>query len=88
MSTAELISLLSILILTGGISLSDLYIIDRAQAMESNCNREILSLLPCPSGSDSQRSSVIASVSTVQEEEENINIGIIDGSSDASHSRE
>jgi hypothetical protein len=84
MPTTGLLLLLTILILAGGISLSNLYTVDRAQAVESNCDRKILSLLQCPSDSDSEGSSVIASARTVQEEKENVNIGSIDGTSDAS----
>jgi hypothetical protein len=82
MSTAGLLSLLSILILCTGIFLSNLYTADRAQAVQSNCEF----LLLCPSGSDSEGSSIIASARTVQEEKENINIsiGIIDGTSGTS----
>jgi hypothetical protein len=84
MSTAGLLSLLSILILTGGIPLSNLYTFDRAYAMESVCNGKTLNLLPCSLGSESDGSSVIASAKTVQEEKENVNIGTIDATSGTS----
>jgi hypothetical protein len=86
MPITGLLLLLTILILSTGISLSNLYTVDRAQALESNCDRKILSLLPCPSGSDSEASAVIASARTVGEEKENVNtgIGIIDDTSGTS----
>jgi hypothetical protein len=74
MSTTGLLLLLTILILS---TASSLYTIDRAQAVESNCDDEILSLLSCSLGSESGGSSIIASARTAQEYTENATLGIV-----------
>lgn len=77
MSTTGLLLPLSILILFTGIPLSSPYTIDRAQAVESNCDDEILSLLPCSLGSENGRSSIITSARTAQEYKENVTLGTV-----------
>jgi hypothetical protein len=74
MSTTGLLLLLSILILS---TVFSLYTIDRAQAVESICDGEILSLLPCSLSSENGRSSIIASARTIQEYKENVTLGIV-----------
>lgn len=76
MSTTGSLLPLSILILSTGILLSSLYTIDRAQAVESNCDDELLSLLPCSLGAEN-RSSSITSARTAQEYKENVTLGTI-----------
>ena len=53
MTTANMFLLLSILILTGGMSFTNLNIVDSVLAKEPVCNLEIQSLLPCTLGSES-----------------------------------
>ena len=81
MATASSFLLLSIIILTSGISFTNLYTIDAVLAKEPVCNLEILSLLPCTLGSESRGSSVSASSETVQEQKENDNNNDIDSTS-------
>ena len=50
MTTASMFLLLSILILTGGTLITNLYTADSVLAKESVCNLEILSMLPCTLG--------------------------------------
>lgn len=76
MATTGSFLLLSILILTGGISFVSLYTIDNAFATELNCSPEILPLLGCSSKSDYKEALAIASAKAVQEEKENPDIGI------------
>jgi hypothetical protein len=64
MSTVGLFLLLSIFILTGEKLLTNLYTFERELAVESNCDPKILSLLGYSSGSDNERSFVIASDDT------------------------
>ena len=78
MSTAKPFLLLSILILTGGMSFTNLHTIDSALAIESECDLKILSQLSCISGSVNERSSVIASIGIAQEQKENASVGIND----------
>ena len=52
MTTANMFLLLSILILTGGMSFTSLNIVDCVLAKEPVCNLEIQSLLPCTLGSE------------------------------------
>lgn len=75
MSTTGSLLPLSILILSTGILLSSLYT-DRAQAVESNCDDELLSLLPCSLGAEN-RSSSITSARTAQEYKKNVTLGTI-----------
>ena len=75
MTTANMFLLLSILILKGGMSFTNLNIVD------SVCNLEIQSLLPCTLGSESGGSSVSASSGTVHEQKENDNNKDIDSTS-------
>jgi hypothetical protein len=81
MTTASSFLLLSIIILTSGISFTNLYTIDSVLAKEPFCNLEILSLLPCTLGSENRGSSVSASSGTVQEQKENDNNNDIDSTS-------
>jgi hypothetical protein len=78
MTTAKSFLLLSILILTGGTSFTNLYTIDSALAIELECDLEILSQLTCTSGSVNERSSVIAFTGIAQEQKENADVGIND----------
>ena len=50
MTTASMFLLLSILILTGGTLITNLYTADSVLAKEPVCNLEILSMLPCTLG--------------------------------------
>lgn len=81
MTTANMFLLLSILILTGGMSFTNLNIVDSVLAKEPVCNFEIQSLLPCTLGSESGVSSVSASYGTVHEQKENDNNKDIDSTS-------
>ena len=81
MTTANMFLLLSILILTGGMSFTNLNIVDSVLAKEPVCNLEIQSLLPCTLGSESGGSSVSASSGTVHEQKENDNNKDIDSTS-------
>ena len=81
MTTASMFLLLSILILTGGTLITNLYTADSVLAKESVCNLEILSMLPCTLGFESRGSSVSASSGTVQEQKENDNNNDIDSTS-------
>jgi len=76
MSTAELFSLISILILTGAMSLTCLYTFERALAVESNCDPKIQSLFGCPLVSAKERSFALVSAKIAEGEKENIDIGI------------
>jgi hypothetical protein len=76
MSTAGLPLLLSILILTGGISLANLHNIDNALALETSCDAKIQSLLACPSGYDRVGSPAIASAKAPDGDKKGIDIGI------------
>jgi hypothetical protein len=77
MTVAKPFLLLSILILTGGISFTNLYTIESVLAIESGSDPRILSQhLSCGSGSVNGRSSVIASIGTVHEQKENAYVGI------------
>jgi hypothetical protein len=76
MSTVRLFLLITILVLTGGMTLMNLYTFDRALAVESNCDPKIRSLLGCPLGSDNEESFAIASAKTVAGQKENPDIGI------------
>lgn len=76
MSTAGLFSLISILILTGGMSLTSLYTFERALAVESNCDLKIQSLFGCPLVSAKERFFALDSAKTVEGEKENVDIGI------------
>ncbi|MGH9983041.1 MAG: hypothetical protein ACRD8W_03695 [Nitrososphaeraceae archaeon] len=67
---------LSILILAGGILLANLFVVDSALATESDCDPKILSLFPCASGSESERSFVNSSARSLQEEKKNLEIDI------------
>ena len=81
MTTANMFLLLSILILKGGMSFSNLNIVDSVLAKKPVCNLEIQSLLPCTLGSESGGSSVSASSGTVHEQKENDNNKDIDSTS-------
>ena len=81
MTTANMFLLLSILILTGGMSFTNLNIVDCVLAKEPVCNLEIQSLLPCTLGSETGGSSVSASSGTVHEQKENDNNKDIDSTS-------
>jgi hypothetical protein len=85
-STTRSISLLSILILTGGVPFLNLYAIDNALAVESRCTSELQHRLFCVSASESQRSST-ASSRGIQEEDKDVDIGIegIDSTSGTNH---
>lgn len=76
MSTAELFSLISILILTGAMSLTCLYTFERALAVESNCDPKIQSLFGCPLVSAKERSFALDSAKIAEGEKENSDIGI------------
>jgi hypothetical protein len=77
MTVAKLFLSLSILILTGGMSFTNLYTIDSVLAIEFECDLKILSqYLSCTSSSVSGRSSVIASTGTVHEQKENADVDI------------
>jgi len=77
MAAAKLFLLLSILILTGGMSFTILYTIGSALAIESECDLRIISQhLSCASSSVNGRSSVIASTEIVYEQKENADVGI------------
>jgi hypothetical protein len=77
MTVAKLFFLLSILILTGGISFTNLHNIDSVLAIKSECDLKILSQhMSCTSNSVSERSSVIASTGTTHEQKENTDVGI------------
>ena len=77
MTVAKLFLSLSILILTGGMSFTNLYTIDSVLAIEFECDLKILSqYLSCTSSSVSERSSIIASTGTVHEQKENADVDI------------
>lgn len=78
MSTAGLTLLLSILVLTGGMSFANLYNIDKVLAVETNCDPKIQSLLGCPSGYDKVSSFAIASAKALDGDQKNSDIGIDD----------
>ena len=77
--------LLSILILTGGISLASLYNIDKALVVDTSCVPEIQPLSGCNPSYDTVGSFAIASAK-VQVDKKSIDIGIdaIDGTPGAS----
>jgi hypothetical protein len=86
MTTSKPFLLLSILILTGGMSFTNLYTIDSVLAIESECDLKILSQqLSCTSGSVSGRSSVIASTGTAHEQMENSDVSINNAFASASN---
>jgi hypothetical protein len=78
--------LLSILILTGGMSFTNLYTVGKVLAVESSCDPKIQSLLECHSGYDKVGSFAIASAKALDGDKKNIDIGIdpIDGTPGAS----
>lgn len=75
MSTVGLFLLITILVLTEGMTLMNLSTFDRALAVESNCDPKIRSLLGCPLASDNEESFAIASAKTVEGQKENHDIG-------------
>jgi len=81
MSTVRLFLLISILVLTGGMTLMNLNTFDSVLAVESNCNAKIQTVFGCPLGSDSEGSFAIASAKTVGGEKESHNIDAIDTTS-------
>jgi hypothetical protein len=76
MSTVRLFLLISVLVLTGGMSLTNLNTFDSVLAMKSNCDAKIQSMFGCPLGSDNEESFVIASAKTVRGEKESHDINI------------
>ena len=85
-TTFRLFLLISILVLTGVMTLINLNTINSVLAMKSNCDAKIQSVLVCPLGSDNQGSIAIASARTVAGEKEShsIDIDAIDSASDIS----
>jgi hypothetical protein len=75
MSTVRFFLLISILVLTGGMTLMNLNTFNSVLAMESNCDAKIQSVFGCPLGSDNEGSFAIASAKTVGGEKSH-NIGI------------
>lgn len=68
---------LTILILSGGILLANLFVVDSALAVQLNCDLRIISLLSCPSGSVSETSSgIVSAAGTVDAEKEKADNGI------------
>ena len=78
--------LLSILILTGGISLASLYNINKALAVDTSCIPEIQPLSGCNPSYDTVGSFAIASAKVPDVDKKSIDIGIddIDGTPGAS----
>ena len=76
MSTIRLFLLISILVLTGGMTLMNLNSFDSVLAVESNCEAKIQSVFGCSLGSDNEGSFAIASAKTVWGEKESHSIGI------------
>jgi hypothetical protein len=69
-TTFSLFLLISILVLTGVMTLMNLNTINSVLAMKSDCGAKIQSVLVCPLGSDNQGSIAIASARTVAGEKE------------------
>jgi hypothetical protein len=76
MSTARLFLLISILVLTGGMTLMNLNTFNIVFAFESNCDAKIQSVFGCPLGSAKEGSFVIASAKTIGGEQKSHNVGI------------
>ena len=76
MSTVRLFLLISILVLTGGMSLTNLNTFDSVLAMKSNCDAKIQSIFGCHFGSDNEESYAIASAKTIRGEQESHDISI------------
>jgi hypothetical protein len=76
MSTAGLTLLLSILVLTGGMSLANVYNIDKALAVETSCDPKIQPLLGCNPSYDKVGSFAIASAKAPDGDKKTIDIGI------------
>lgn len=83
MSTFRLFLLISILVLTGVMTLMNLNTINSVLAMKSNCDAKTQSVFRCPLVSDNQGSIAIASAKTVEGEKEShsIDIDAIDSTS-------
>lgn len=76
MSTVGLFLLMSILVLTGGMSLTNLDTYDSVLAVESSCDAKIQSMFGCPLGSDNGASFAIASAKAIGGEKESHDISI------------
>lgn len=76
MATVRLFLLISILVLTGGMSLTNLNTFNSVLAMKSNCDAKIQSIFGCPLGSDNEESFAIASAKTVRGEQKSHDISI------------
>jgi hypothetical protein len=76
MSTIRLFLLISILVLTGGMTLINLNTINIVFAVESNCDAKIQSVFGCPLGSTNEGSFAIASAKTIGGEQKSHNPGI------------
>jgi hypothetical protein len=81
MYTVRLFLLISILVLAGGMTLTNSNTFDSVLAVESNCEAKIQSVFGCHLGSDNEGSFVIASAKTAgggEKESHNIDIDSTD----------
>ncbi len=76
MYTVRLFLLISILVLTGGMTLINLNTFNIVFAVESNCDAKIQSVFGCPLGSVNEGSFAIASAKTIGGEQKSHNVGI------------
>jgi len=76
MSTTRLFLLISILVLTGGMTLINLNTFNIVFAVESNCDAKIQSVFGCHLGSANEGSFAIASAKTIGGEQKSHNVGI------------
>jgi hypothetical protein len=76
MSTIRLFLLISILVLTGGMTLINLNTFNIVFAVESNCDAKIQSVFGCHLGSANEGSFAIASAKTIGGEQKSHNVGI------------
>ena len=76
MSTTRLFLLISILVLTGGMTLINLNTFNIVFAVESRCDAKIQSVFGCPLGSANEGSFAIASAKTIGGEQKSHNVGI------------
>ena len=76
MSTIRLFLLISILVLTGGMTLINLNTFNIVFAVESKCDAKIQPVFGCPLGSANEGSFAIASAKTIGGEQESHNVGI------------
>ena len=76
MSTIRLFLLISILVLTGGMTLINLNTFNIVFAVESKCDAKIQPVFECPLGSANEGSFAIASAKTIGGEQKSHNVGI------------